>query len=439
MRLLLALDSYWPNIDGVAVSLDRLAWALAARGHAVAVLAPRVVGAAERPGPVIVRRLPALRWPGSPAHLAVPLVRAHLASWRPDVIITALPFSLGLATLRAAGVARVPVVGVTSTMPAWLSARLPLRGAWRATLDCALWRLLAAFYGRCTAVVAVSATALALLRRHGLRRPAHVISTGVALDRFRPRPRDAALAVRLGLPAKRTVLYAGRLDADKRLDVLLAGFARLRERCDAHLLLVGDGGARAALERAAQGRGLGAHVTFAGFLPAPDYTQVFALADVFAITSPAELQSLVALEAAASGLPLVAVDAGALPELVKPGGNGDLVPPEDPAALAAALASILAEPGRAAALGRRSRALAAAHDLRQTFDRYEALLTALASDRGALPGAPVERSTLASSGLASRLAESAGRRRHMANLVAGVGCNAAPAAATLAVLADRPV
>lgn len=388
MRLLFALDSYWPNVDGVAVSLDRLAWALAARGHAVAVLAPRVAGVVERPGPVAVQRVPALRWPGSAAHLALPRVRAHLAAWRPDVVVTALPFSLGLAALRAARAAAVPVVGVTSTMPAWLSARLPLAAAWRAALDAALWRLLAAFYDRCTAVVAVSTTALALLRRHGLRRPARVISNGVALDRFCPRPRDAALAARLGLPAKPTVLYAGRLDAEKRLDTLLAGFALLRERCDAHLLLVGEGGARAALERAAQARGLAAHVTFAGFLPAADYPRVFALANVFAITSPAELQSIVALEAAASGLPLVAVAAGALPELVEPGGNGELVPPDDPLALADALAAVLAEPARAVALGRRSRALAEAHDLRRTFDRYEALLAALAG-RGAAPTGPL--------------------------------------------------
>lgn len=378
MRVLFALDSYWPNVDGVAVSLDRIAWSLAERGHAVSVLAPRIARTPERPGPVAVRRLPALRWPGSAAHLALPLVAGHLAVWRPDVVVVALPFSIGLAALHAARVARLPVVGITSTMPAWLSARLPLRPRMRPAIDGLLWRLLVAFYQRCTYVIAVSRTALQLLRRHGLTRPATVISNGVPLDIFFPRPRDATLAHRLGLPARPTVLYAGRLDADKHLDLLLAGFARLRQRCDAHLLLVGDGAARPALARQVQHSGAHSAVTFTGFLPAADYVRVFSLANVFAITSPAELQSIVALEALASGLPLVAVAAGALPELIVDGLNGRLVPPDEPAALAAALADLLDHPARRMAFGRHSRQIAEAHDLRQTLDAYETVLSTVA-------------------------------------------------------------
>src|SRR5581483_11087606 len=87
------------------------------------------------------------------------------------------------------------------------------------------------------------------------------------------------------------------------------------------------------------------------------------------------------LEAVASGLPVVAVAAGALPELVDHGNNGYLVPPRDAQAAAEAVLSILATPDVRADMGRHSRTIAERHDVRASVEAYEALLETIVSGR----------------------------------------------------------
>jgi glycosyltransferase involved in cell wall biosynthesis len=95
--------------------------------------------------------------------------------------------------------------------------------------------------------------------------------------------------------------------------------------------------------------------------------------DVFVNAGTAELQSLVTLEAMATGLPVVAVDAGALPHLVDTGGNGFLYRHGDPAELATRLETLLTDPDLARRAGRRSLAMVAAHTLDATLDAFETL------------------------------------------------------------------
>lgn len=221
-----------------------------------------------------------------------------------------------------------------------------------------------------------------MLLRHGLERPGYVISNGVSLTRFCPRPRDSALAQRFGLDDRPVVLYAGRLDAEKRMDVWLKGAAALKRMgVQARFLIVGDGSERDKLESDAAELGIADDVVFAGFLDDDDYARAYSLASVFAIASPAELQSIVTLEAAASGLPIVAVNAGALPELVGEGGNGWLFADGDAEGIARALARVLANPLAAARMGERSRQIAERHGIERSITKYERLFASLLRDR----------------------------------------------------------
>jgi glycosyltransferase involved in cell wall biosynthesis len=147
-----------------------------------------------------------------------------------------------------------------------------------------------------------------------------------------------------------------------QMELLQAGAQILRDVPDAHFILVGDAAPEekyyeAALRRFAGEHGMQGRVTFAGYRA--DVPEVTAALDVAVQPSLyCEGQGMAAVEAMMVGLPLVATDSGALPETVGRDGTGIIVPPGDPGALAAAIASLLRDPARAAAMGEAARARA---------------------------------------------------------------------------------
>ena len=127
--------------------------------------------------------------------------------------------------------------------------------------------------------------------------------------------------------------------------------------------------------------GLEGSVTFPGYLPVERLPRLYQAADVYFITSAVELQSITTLEALATGLPVVAADAAALPELVVPGENGFLARPGDADSFRAALAEILGSPALAARMGAAGRVVAERHSLEQVAARHEQLLESVAGQR----------------------------------------------------------
>ena len=378
MRILFALNAFRPLIDGVAVSIERQANELARRGHQIAILAPsnRFADTLDIYPNYQLYRLRAIPLPRR--RQRVPLltgrrVQRILRDFRPSVVVVNQPFLLSRVTWHVARTMGLPLVGITSMMPEWFLYNLPTLRLLASVIDQEIWRLMARYYNQCDHVVGVTGTALDLLTRHGLAAPSSVISNGVPLNQFQPRPRDRQLAEHLHLPNKPTVMYTGRLDAEKCMPVWLKAIPLVRQHLDAHFVVGGEGSERVPLEQLATRLGVADAVTFVGFQPESVYPRLFSLADVFAITSPAELQSIVTLEAAASGLPIVAARAGALPELVRDGENGRLVAFGDPTALARALVEILSRPQTCADMRTASRNIAANHDFRHTVDAYEAV------------------------------------------------------------------
>lgn len=378
MRILYALNSFRPQIDGVSVSIERQATGLAARGHAVAVVAPSPTFAdyVETDPRFRLYWLRAVHVDASRRRIPVLSGRGvgeALRDFQPDIVVVSVPFLLSRTVSTIARARGYRVVGVTSMMPEWFYYNLTVFRPLVRALQHGLWRLITSYYNQCDHVVGVTATALRFLRDHGLSRPSSVISNGVPLDVFRPRPRAEGLARRLGIPNKPTVLYTGRLDAEKCMSIWVRAIPRILDRLDAHFVIGGEGTERPHLERLAQGLGVASHVSFIGFRPDDEYPAVFSLADVFAISSPVELQSIVTLEAAASGLPIVAVRAGALPELVRDGENGRLFTLNDPADLAASVIDVLSDSDRRRAMGEEARRTATQHDFARSLDQYERL------------------------------------------------------------------
>jgi glycosyltransferase involved in cell wall biosynthesis/GT2 family glycosyltransferase len=213
-----------------------------------------------------------------------------------------------------------------------------------------------------------------VLRAKGLTAPAHVIGLGVEPPEGAGSTQDAGV---VGAAAPARTGYVGRLLAPhKGLDVLLDA-AEADPRL--HVAIAGAGPHEAALRRRAAGPALAGRVTFHGHLAGADLAAFYRTLGVLAVPSvpaPGWLEQFgrVAVEAMAAGVPVVASDSGALRDVV--GGAGVLVPPGDAAALARALAEVLDDPERAAALSAAGRARAAEYTWGAVAERYEALYRA---------------------------------------------------------------
>jgi glycosyltransferase involved in cell wall biosynthesis len=158
----------------------------------------------------------------------------------------------------------------------------------------------------------------------------------------------------------------------KSVDVLLEAFSHLRRNgVDARLLVIGDGQDRSRLEALGHDLGLTDHVLWAGILTGQDLVDHIAAADVFASASTTEVQPLVFLEAMALGLPAVGVNAGGIPEIVRQGGNGFIVEPANPRALAAGMGTLLLDAGRRERMGESARASVRTYDAERVVEDFE--------------------------------------------------------------------
>ena len=230
----------------------------------------------------------------------------------------------------------------------------------------------------------VTATGLRLanatLRYMPDAKPVTVVPYGVDLDRFQVH--DAAARP---VPVVGTV---ARLSREKGLDVLVRAIAQLVsvEGKALRLLIVGDGPERGKLERLIQQLGIGDITEFRGEVSHDDVPAALAELDVFAMPSTAEGFGVAALEASATGLPVVASDVHGIPDVVDHQHTGLLVPPGDARALAAALTRLIDDADLRRELGTAGRAFVQEHyrwqDNAAQMERlYQDLLQTFTEDR----------------------------------------------------------
>ncbi len=379
MRVAIAADFTSPWVGGPATFIDNFRGHLHDAGHQVEVIAPSITGKAsiEETAHGLIRRVPTLPAPfGYQLRIAYrPVaVRAALEAARPDVLQIHHPFPLSLSALRAAGLLDVPVVAVNHTIPECSLYGLREQRVLYPFALGAFRRYLIWFLNQAKAVCTPTHTAARLLKGMAFKGEVAVISNGIDTERFTPSANRAAARARLGLPEKPILLYTGRLDADKDMETWLRAAARALGKVDGHLVVGGQGADRPRLERLAVELGLGARVTFPGYLPLGDLPTLYQAADAYCITSAVELQSITTLEATASGLPVIAARAGALPELVEDGINGYLAAPGDVQGFARSIERVLADPEAGEAMGRASRKRAEGHAIGAVSQAHEALL-----------------------------------------------------------------
>ncbi len=382
MRILIAGQTYAPAFNGQAVFTTHLAQGLVARGHQVLVLLPsgRVRPYRQHRQGVILHHLPSLPlWmfhsDTNATLLARPWVEPVFRRFRPQLVHVQDHYPLSRSVVKVAQASNVPTLGTNHFMPENLAPYIPFSRQAKPLFDWVMWKLLVDFFNRLDVATAPSVTAARILRQQGLQVPVHPVSCGVPLEKFRPAPGldRGQVRRRFGLdPAATLFLFVGRVDAEKRLDVLIQALHRL-DRADVQLAIAGHGEALEGLKRLAEELGQEDRVRFLGFVADEELPGLLHSGDVFAMPSEAELLSIATLEAMAAGRPVLAARAQALPELVEPGRNGYLFQPGDPGDAARFMAELADHPERWAAMGQASQERAWQHSLENTVTRYEGL------------------------------------------------------------------
>jgi glycosyltransferase involved in cell wall biosynthesis len=378
MRIALITENFLPKLDGVTRTVAMLLEHLQRHGHAALVLGPE--GAPRRYAGARVISVPGLPLPFYPelrALFPAPRFERRVARFRPDIVHVVEPMLLGAAGIAWGQRLGVPVVSSYHTNLAAYCHYFRL-GALAPTV----WAYRRFLHNQCAATLCPSLSTARELRRQGFARVG-LWPRGVDASLFSPAHRSESWRAQVaGDPHRPIALYVGRLSHEKNLSTLAHAWGgQMRE--DAHLVLVGDGPARADLERTLAGQS----VTFTGYLRGEDLARVYASADLFAFPSLTETFGQVVQEAMASGLPVLGFDADGVRDLVRPGETGLLAPLDDEAAFARLLNELLAMPGERARLGAQARAVAESRTWESIMDgllaEYEQVLEGRAAELAA--------------------------------------------------------
>ena len=346
MRVAIVAESFLPNVNGVSNSVLRVLEHLHATGHEALVIAPDAPRgeppAARVHDGVRVHRVPAYMLPkvaSLPLGLPMPRMVRVLRGFDPHIVHLASPALLGYGGLLAARRLRVPTIAVYQTDVAGFAASYGVPIAARP-----LWAWMRQLHSRADRTLAPSAAAIDDLEAHGVPR-VHHWPRGVDITGFAPSHRDDRLRRSWSPDGKPIVGFVGRLAPEKHLERL----AVLARRTDIQLVIVGDGIERATLQSALPS------AIFTGALYGYDLATAYASMDVFVHPGEHETFCQAVQEALASGVPVVAPDAGGPRDLVVPFRTGLLNAPEGfESLLSESVDHLLAERPRYSEAARRS-------------------------------------------------------------------------------------
>jgi phosphatidylinositol alpha 1,6-mannosyltransferase len=337
MRVAVVSESFLPHINGVTGSVLQVLGHLRRTGHQAVVLAPGNPPLSCEGFDVVP--LPSVGFPGY-SQVRVPMVVAgkltrELERFAPDVIHLASPFVLGGPVLRAAASLSIPVVAVYQTDVAGFALRYGLTAASNAA-----WRRIRSIHERAHITLAPSPTAARDLEEHGVPR-VQVWPRGVDTAAFSPAHRAVDLRAQLAPSGEVLVGFIGRLAAEKQVEDL----AVLSDLPGVRVVIIGDGPERSRLTRRLP------RACFMGALSGTDLSKAVASLDVVVHPGPFETFCQAAQEAMASGVPVVAVGAGGLLDLVDSSRTGWLYPPGDLQALRSHVADLAGDPAKRRAMG----------------------------------------------------------------------------------------
>ena len=355
-----------------------MAGGLVRKGHEVHIIAP-AFDTSEGPRienhdgvDMIVHRLRShkvpqhktLRWP-EPWGMTKKIANV-LAEVRPHAVHIQSHLMVGRFALRAARKQKLRVIATNHVMPENLMRYSLLPKFLHPLAMKIIWADAGRILRKMDALTTPTKRAAELLENAAGVRGVLAISCGIDASRFANNTPTSN--------ADPVALFLGRLDDEKKIDVLLRAAAKLTEYPNLKIELVGDGGERERLRSLAEYLGIADRVHFLGHVSDQELPGIYERCTVFVMPSIAELQSIATMEAMASGRPVIGADAMALPHLVHDGDNGYLFPPGDVDRLADRLRRVLgADKAELARLSENSLHLIRSHDIERTLKIFEDL------------------------------------------------------------------
>ncbi|MCZ2127934.1 MAG: glycosyltransferase [Anaerolineales bacterium] len=356
LRIGLFTDTYAPQVNGVSVSLQMISEGLKKRGHQVTIFAPKFPGYKDNQPNIV--RLPSLKYLNNPpiyvAVLGTPRSTWKLTRDHFDVLHAHSPASVGLLAYLTASTKRLPLIYTYHTSITDYTHYIKFVG------NTNLFKHAAAWFSKASTnlgdqIIVPSPKFYRLLVKQKVKQPISVIPNGIDLSMFKTARNPRALRKRLDLPDDAPILlFVGRIDPEKRLDFIVETFDLVAERVpNAHLVFVGDGGARKHVEEKANAIRANERVHFLGMINRADLPDILHDADVFLSASTTEVHPISVIEAVASGLPFVAVQDEAFEGMLEDGQNGYALP-LDVKRYADTLADLILDRERLRRFGQRS-------------------------------------------------------------------------------------
>ena len=320
MRVAIVAESFLPNVNGVSNSVLRILEHLSRTGHEAIVIAPdnprREERAATEHDGIPVYRMPSRMFPkvtSLPLGVPRPRMVKILREFDPDVVHLASPALLGYGGLQAARFLGIPTVAVFQTDVPGFAKSYGIPIAYRTA-----WAWFRHLHRHADRTLAPSSSAIESLTAQRIPR-VHLWARGVDLAGFAPSARDESLRRAWSPGGRQIVGFVGRLAPEKHVERLKV----LADNGDVQLVIVGDGIDRDKLETTLP------TAIFTGALYGAELAAAYASMDVFVHTGEHETFCQAVQEALASGVPVVAPNAGGPRDLVTPGRTGLLLPVEE--------------------------------------------------------------------------------------------------------------
>ncbi len=379
LTVVIGCDTFPPDINGASRFAERLAGGLSRHGNNVHVIAPafdRNYGTFTEVidgSPMTVHRIKSYKlpqhktlrwiWPFNLESKTSKLLREI----KPDAVHIQSHLIMGRALVNSAKKQNIRVLATNHIMPENLikySVIIPK--FFEKTAMKMAWADAGRILKKVDFVTTPTRRAAELLEAAAGVKDVLAISCGIDASKFANTTPTSN--------AEPRVLFLGRLDYEKHIHNLLKAVAMLPRSLNTQVEIVGDGGEREFLQNLAVELGISKNVKFLGHVTEKELPLAYERATVFAMPSIAELQSIATMEAMASGRPVVAADAMALPHLVHDGDNGYLFQPDDVVEFSEKLKAVLtATPEELERLSENSLHLIQAHDIERTITIFENL------------------------------------------------------------------
>ena len=365
MRIAIFSDTFLPQVNGVASVAHQSAVTLGELGHDVCVFTVSKNNEKDfksiAEGKFSVVTLPSVKAPAYPGErMTIPIGTTlyKVKKFNPQIIHTHTPFSVGWEAVWAHKLFKIPLVGTHHTFYDHYLRHVKMDYEWAKKPS---WKYVVAYYNRCDLALSPSKSLANELISRGLKKPIEVLPNSVNVKLFKPIASEAAkkkLKAKFSIKGK-SLVYMGRVSYEKSIDQVIEAFKLVVSKMpEVKLMIVGDGPERTYLEKLARELGVENKVFFTGFKHNNELVETLQANDIFLTASKSETFSLAVLEGMAVGLPIIAADALAVPELVKPDVNGFLAFPDNPGEMAERIMELILDERLLKKFGRNSRQLA---------------------------------------------------------------------------------